>query len=198
MKLYYIGMDVHSENSTFCAGNDKGKVLRSGEVKTSMEGFSDMIRKVKSRAVSEEPRLVVGMESGNQSFQAVMILRKLGVEAHIYHAKEVRDKANNKRQKNDKSDAKEIYQGLWRGYYRQEVWVPTENELLVRNMASRLRGYVKARASQINRAKGLLRDWTLKKFSNITLSTVSAWERLIKKIEGISAEEWSEMAMGDG
>lgn len=195
MKLYYIGMDVHSDNCTFCAGDANGNELRTGEVKTSMEGFREMIGKVKAKVKSEEPRLVVGMESGNQSFQAVMMLRKLGVEAHIYHAKEVRDKANNKRQKNDKSDAKEIYQGLWRGYYRQEVWVPSENELLVRNMASRFRGYVKTRASQINRAKGLLRDWMLKEFSNTGLTTVTAWKKLIKKIEGISADKWSEMVI---
>ena len=193
MKLYYIGMDVHSKKCTFCAGSDKGKVLRTGEVKTSMEGFREMVRKVKDKTGSEEVRLVVGMESGNQSFQAVMMLRKLGVEGHIYHAKEVRDKANNQRQKNDKADAREIYEGLWRGYYRQEVWVPSENELLVRWLASRLRGYVKTRASQINRAKATLRHWRFQDLSQSGLKTESAWKRVINTIEKFSEEKWSDM-----
>ena len=192
MELYYIGMDVHSANTNFHAGGDDGKVLRTGKVKTSVEGFMEMVSKIKEKAGTDEIKLIAGMESGNEAFQAVMILRELDVDAHIYHAKEVRDKAKNKRQKNDRQDAKEIYEGVRHGYYRQEVWVPTEDEMEVRWLVSRIRGYVKSKARQVNRAKGALRYWWFQDLTGVKLTTGSSWKKVIGRVKGMDKKTWAE------
>jgi transposase len=96
MTVYYIGMDVHSRKTTICFGTDSGKVILKTEVETSREGMEGLIERIRARFPDEKIELVAGMESGNISLGAAKLLKELGVEVDVIHAREVRDKTSDK------------------------------------------------------------------------------------------------------
>ena len=194
MEVYYIGMDVHSGNTSFCFGTDVGKVRSTGKVETSLGGMRKMIKRIgKKIPEGEKFKLVAGMESGNSSFRLAKILEQLKVEVHVIHAKEVRDKTQDKKKKTDKRDAHEIYEGMWRHYYRKEVYIPTNKELKIRWFLAKRQSGVKVSTIQILGAKDTLRRWGLASLSGRKLNTEGSWKNLIKELQEMEESQWLQM-----
>jgi len=197
MTVYYIGMDVHSRKTTICVGTDSGKVILETEVETSREGMEGLIERIRVRYPDEKIELVAGMESGNISFGVAKLLKKLGVEVDVIHAREVRDKTSDKRKKTDRRDAEELYEGLWRHYYRKEVYIPTDTELELRWLFSKRESAVKVSTMQVLGAKDSLRRWRFREFAERKLATPKSWEKLMNDVGGMDKEQWKRIVGWD-
>ena len=199
MELYNIGMDVHSKNTVFVAGRSAGEHLVRGKVETTPEGMKKMVRKLKNKIPQgERYRVVVGMESGSSTYRVARILRHIGVEVRVFHAREVRDLVAKKKQKTDKRDAEVIYREMFGEHFVQFSYIPgTDHEAMVRTLISRREGYVSDRSRAIVKTKALLRQWGLLRDSGRTLTSETGWEKLLEDLRGMDEESWQAVAGWD-
>ena len=105
----YIGLDVHSKNTSYCIQDEEGNVVAEGEFPTTPEGISAF---VDDHSISAGTR--TGLESGTVSFFVARLLTLQGLDAIVIDAHEVRLKAHRSRQKTDRRDAYEICHTLRR------------------------------------------------------------------------------------
>jgi transposase len=182
MRLY-IGLDVHSKLTVYCAQNEKGEVMEESEVATSRVGLAQMLGRL-----GAAPGTAVALESGTQAGWVCGLLAEQGMAPVVIDAREVRAKARNKRQKSDRRDAFEICDGLRRDMWVSRVWVPTPTIERLRGILSRRRHFVGLRTAQINAAKFLLRRRGLSGLCR-SLKTEKAWQRLLGEVGplGLSA-----------
>lgn len=169
----YVGLDVHSKNSSFAIQDSSGHLLAQGMVPTTPEG----LRRVRD-VHALPPDTPVALESGTNSFFVVDVLSDLGLRPQVIDAYEVRVKASRPLQKSDRRDAFELCDGLRRGIYRNIVWVPPRPIRLAREIISRRRHFVRIKTSQVNAVKRLLRA-TGRGVLSRSLQSISGWEKLL-------------------
>jgi transposase len=107
---YYVGLDVHSKQSSFVIQDGNGTVVAQGEIPTTPAGFQ--------RLTGEQhlsPGTLVALETGTVAFFVARELTALGLVPRVIDAHEVRLKAYRPRQKSDRRDAHELCEGLRRG-----------------------------------------------------------------------------------
>jgi len=172
MKMY-IGLDVHSKQTTFCAQDCEGTVIKEGRVPTSNEGFEDLLERLDAPEGA-----AIGLETGTQANWVARRLSMLGMNPVVIDAREVRLKARRVGQKSDRRDAFEICDGLRRGIYTGIVYVPSPEVERLRRIISRRRHFIKVRTGQVNAVKYQLRSLGLGDKAK-TLTTVAAWEKLL-------------------
>ena len=190
MTVYYIGTDVHSGSTTFYCGDDKGKLVVRGTIPTNPQGVEQMLKRIQKKVPKgTDYKLTAGMETGNSSFRLAKIFSRAGIEVHVLHAKEVRDKVRDKKKKTDNLDAKEIYEGMRRQYYYKEVYIPTDAELKIRWLYSKRVLAMKTRTSYILSAKGTLRSWGFVEYTKRKLESKNSWNKLLKELESMSESE---------
>lgn len=167
----YAGLDVHSKMTAFVIQDEGGETLAEGELPTTPEGLS----KLGDHGLA--PGSPVALETGTVSFFVARQLSKLGYKPVVVDAREVRDKAHRKKQKADGKDAREICEGLRRGFYRCIVHVPSLATSKLREALSRRRHFVRMRTQQVNAVKRLLRSAGLAR-RNRSLQHEGGWDRL--------------------
>lgn len=170
-----IGLDVHSKITHYFSQNLDGQTIREGAVTTSVEGLSEMVGQLNAPL-----RTRIGLETGTQATLVARILSSLKMNPVVIDAREVRQKARRKNQKSDRRDAFEICDGLRRGIYVCEVYVPDIEVQQLRRIISRRRHFVKLSTKQINAAKYIIRAEGLGKHLK-TLNTWTAWQKLLAK-----------------
>jgi len=180
-KTIYIGMDVHSKVTVFFVQDEEGKQIAQGKVRTTEEELR-MAKEWIEGKVGRGVEIKVGLESGNMARYVVMILRRMGWEAIVIDAREVRAKASRINQKSDMRDAREICDGIRRGIYSSLVHIPGENIERLRGAISRRKHFVKMMTTQVNAVKRLLRVWGLGHIYR-KLVTNTAWKNLLKKVD---------------
>ncbi len=178
----YVGLDVHSKRSVYVVSDGRGRERGRGQVPTERGGFEEL----KSRYGLSEGT-VVALESGTVAFYAARQLRAAGLRPVVVNAYEVRRKAHRPRQKDDQRDAMELCHGIRTGQWRSIVHVPGERILLLREMLSRRRHFVRLRTSQVLAVKRLLRSWGLRELAVSSLSTERAWEKLLGHLKAEEA-----------
>ena len=88
MGQYYVGLDVHSRQSTFVIEDEEGRVIAQGEVPTTPAGFEHL------RATYHlPPGTPVALETGTVAFFAARQLTITGLTPVVVDAHEVRLKA---------------------------------------------------------------------------------------------------------
>jgi transposase len=173
----YIGLDVHSKQTTFAIQSEDGKLVGEGSVPTTPEGFQTL------RDRFQVPTgTIAGLESGTVAFYAARVLGKLGLAPLVIDAREVRSKASRKNQKCDRRDALDICHGVRTGAYQSIVHVPPESVLLMRETLSRRRHFVRMATSEVNAAKRLLRSAGLRDLAAVSLTSDAGWKKLIQQI----------------
>jgi len=172
-----IGMDVHSKATMYMAQSEKGEPVSEGTVTTSLDGFSEMVEKL-----GASPGTRIGLETGTQMTFVARILSSLGMAPVVIDAREVRQKARRMNQKSDRRDAFEICDGLRRGVFVSEVYVPDEEVHRLRRVLSRRRHFVNLCTSQVNAARFVLRSVGLRN-RGATLTTRAAWEKMLSDPE---------------
>jgi transposase len=173
MTKYYVGLDVHSKQSTFVIEDDAGKVIAQGEVPTTFDGFSRL------KAIYDlTPGTPVALETGTVAFFVARQLSRLGFDPIVVDAHEVRLKAYRPNQKSDGRDALELCEGLRRGIYRSIVHVPREEVSRLRDTLSRRRHFVRLQAAQVGAVKALLRAAGLGRLSR-SLGSEVGWAKML-------------------
>jgi transposase len=169
----YLGLDVHSKMTVYCAQNQAGKIIGQGETPTSPAGLDRLLR-----AVAAPRGTLIALESGTQAVWVSRLLEARGMAPRVINAREVRAKARNPRQKTDRRDAFELCDGLRRGQWVSIVWAPSAPIERLRAILSRRRHFVAQATRQINAAKFLLRRQGLSRLYR-SLQTEAAWSRLV-------------------
>src|SRR5881628_2408300 len=152
MEQYYVGLDVHSRQSTFVIEDAAGRVTAQGEVPTTPAGLAHL--RAAHRLPPETP---VALETGTVAFFVARQLAAIGLAPQVVDAHEVRLKAHRPTQKSDRRDVFELCEGLRRGIYRTIVHVPPRPVARLRETLSRRRHFVRLETAQINAVKRLLR-----------------------------------------
>ena len=173
MAKYYVGLDVHSRQSTFAIEDAAGKVIAQGEVPSTPAGFSELVA-----THGLTPGSQVALETGTVSFFVARQLSRLGLEPIVVDAHEVRLKAHRPNQKSDRRDAFELCEGLRRGIYRSIVHVPRREVGQLRATLSRRRHFVRLQSAQVGAAKALLRGAGLGHLTR-SLGTERGWTKLL-------------------
>ena len=173
----YIGMDVHSKMSVYVAQNEQGKTIAQGEVATNPAGFDHLLKVVAAPQGTQ-----IALESGTQATWLSRLLEERGMKPVVVNAREVRAKARNKRQKNDRRDAFEICDGLRRGLWVSIVWIPPLAIDELRAILSRRRHFVGLATRQTNAVKFLLRRNGLGHLYRSLKSDI-AWHKLSSQAE---------------
>src|SRR5438094_10343995 len=149
MEQYYVGLDVHSRQSTFVIEDGAGRVTAQGEVPTTPAGLAHL--RAAHRLPPDTP---VTLETGTVAFFVACQLAASGLLPQVIDADEVRLKAHRPTQKSDRRDAFELCEGLRRGSYRAIVHVPRAEVL---RLLSRRRHFVRLPRAQLRTVKALLR-----------------------------------------
>ena len=100
MRKYYVGLDVHSKNSSFVIEDEGGKVIARGEVPTTPEGFWGLQATYQLANGTQ-----IALETGTVAFFVARQLGRLGLDPIVVDAHEVRLKAHRPNQKSDGRDA---------------------------------------------------------------------------------------------
>jgi transposase len=170
---YFVGLDVHSQQTTFVIEDAAGGVLERGSIPTTRASLEALVerRGLKGRAL-------VGLETGNSSFFVAEILLDLEVETQVIDAHEVRQKANRPTQKCDTRDAFEICEGIRLGIYRSIVPLPPRWARQLREILSRRRHFVTCAAREAIAVKRVLRSAGLRELARSSLRTAHSWRKL--------------------
>ena len=174
----YIGLDVHSKQTTYVVQDEQGRVLEQGEFPTSEEGLGMVLNKLQA-----PPGTTVGLETGTQAQWVAGLLAKRGMNPQVIDAREVRAKARRVGQKSDSRDAFEICDGLRRDIYQAIVYLPPAELQRLRRIISRRRHFVRLRTGQVNAAKFLLRQAGVGGVTAKKLAHPRAWEELLDQPE---------------
>ena len=173
MGKYYVGLDVHSRQSTFVIEDEDGRVIAEGEVPTTRAAL-EHLRAAHHRA-SGTP---VALETGTVAFFVARQLTAVGLAPVVIDAHEVRLKAHRPLQKSDRRDAFEVCEGLRRGIYRAIVHVPCAAVLRLRETLARRRHFVRLQSAQVTAVKALLRAAGLGRLSR-SLGSEVGWAKVL-------------------
>lgn len=129
--MKYIGLDVHKVNTTACAISAGGKAVMSAEVRTSDAGLNELHERMNGCEYS------VMMESSTYSYAAYRFFSKLGVEAHVVHARSLKMITDTDK-KTDRTDAEWIARclRLWKNHEIElsMSYFPTEKEAELKDL----------------------------------------------------------------
>lgn len=168
----YLGLDVHSRHTSYCAEDDVSGEHFEGEVSTDQSSLTALARSFPGGA-----KLVCGLETGLQSNWVSSLLSSLGASSYVVDAHEVRIKSRRPNQKSDRRDAYELCEGIRLGIYRKIVYVPGPEVQLLRIVMYRRSHFVKICTMEINSAKSLCRMHGVVWGSS--LSTEAGWTKLL-------------------
>jgi transposase len=145
----YVGMDYRRKSSYMTVVDEKGKLVRQGQVENSKEAVSEFLYKSQcnesSSAVLEATRNWTVMHDW---------LEELGGEVHLAHPLKVKAIAQAKI-KTDKIDAK-VLAHLLRTDLLPEAYVPTREARKIRNALRQRMFFVRLRTMVKNRIFGML------------------------------------------
>ena len=154
MDQYYVGLDVHSRQSTFVIQDAEGQVVAQGTVPTTRAAFARL------RATHHLPLgTPVALETGTVAFFAAQQLAAVGLAPVVVDAHEVRLKAHRPFQKSDRRDAFELCEGLRRGSYRTLVHVPPAPVQRLRATLARRRHCVRLQSAQVTQIHTLATEF---------------------------------------
>lgn len=174
---FYLGLDVHSKMTVFCAQTENGRIHAEGQFPTSPAGLEQLLA-----AVAPPPTTAVALETGTQAAWMTELLARHGMAPRIIDAHEVRAKARRPHQKSDRRDAFELCDGLRRGIWTSDVYLPSPTIEQMRLLLSRRRHFVRLASKQINAVRFLLRRKALGRLAR-SLRTEVAWQRLLAQPE---------------
>ncbi len=173
MEQYYVGLDVHSRQSTFVIEDGAGQVIARGEVPTTPAAL-DTLR----TAHHLPPGTPGALETGTVAFFVARQRAALGLAPQVIDAHEVRLKAHRPTQQSDRRDAFERCEGLRGGISRAIVHVPRPEVSRLRETLARRRHFVRLQSAQVTAVKALLRAAGLGYLSR-SLGSELGWAKVL-------------------
>jgi transposase len=173
MGTYYVGLDLHSQRTTFVIQDEAGAMVARGAVPTTPDGFARLCQAHQLAAGT-----TVALETGTSSFYVARLLAELQLTPVVVDAHEVRLKAHRPTQKSDRPDAFELCDGIRRGIYRSLVHVPTPAISQLRTALSRRRHFIRIQTAEINATKRLLRGSGWRVGTPASLRSAGSWDRV--------------------
>ena len=150
--MRYVGMDIHSKTTTFCAIDDEGQVCKRGKVESSESQWLEVV----GHWPGEE--VMVALETGNMTWWVVDVLRGAGIEPVVVDARQMKLISHSKK-KSDKHDARALADALRGGLaQRYAVHVPSEIARRGRSLLRTRHLIVKHSVANWNAARGMLRS----------------------------------------
>lgn len=178
MGAYYVGLDVHSQDTVFVIQDETGAIRARGAIPTTPDGLARL------REEHELPTgTTVALETGTSAFYVARQLAALDLRPVVVDAHEVRRKASRPTQKSDRRDAFELCDGVRRGFYRAVVHIPTTEISTLRTTLSRRRHFIRIQTAEVNATKRLLRGAGCPG-ACMTLRTAKGWLRLLSTLDG--------------
>lgn len=174
----YIGLDIHSQQTTYHVINEQKEKVGKGRIPTQAEALVQFSQDM----LALDPEVHVAMETGGQSRWVTRMLLGNGLDAHVFHATEVAAKRPKKEYKNDANDAKDLAHGMLQGLYEMEVYMPTDEAQQMRQDTVQRLHFVEMRSQSQVLAKALLRGQSLPAPKN--LNSQKAWESLVQEHAG--------------
>lgn len=142
MKELYAGVDIHKDEYVGCIVDKEGKVVREHTFPPTKEGAESFFCGMPVKAVAIEACVVWRAAYG--------LFREMGQEVKLASPKKIHDIACKK--KTDKVDAK-ILADLLRVGYLQEVYIPTDDMLDLRDLCRHKATLTRTRVSYQNKIK---------------------------------------------
>ncbi len=149
--MKYVGIDVHSKSSVWCALDEKGKKLATGEAPTTAPGLKRL-----ARELGRDDEVAFGQEVGGQVYLVHDAITAAGFPIASFNAAELRIIAAS-RKKTDKRDAYWIAKSLQTGMMPHPVYIPTGEVRELRQLLTRRRIVQRDRNRWQYRARAMLR-----------------------------------------
>lgn len=147
----YVGIDVHSKSSVWCALDEEGKKLATGKAETTFPALG-----VLARELGRDDSVVFGQEVGTRTYLVHDAITAAGFPIASFNAGHLRMIAAS-RKKTDARDAYWIAKALQTGMTPHPVYVPTGEIRELRRLLSRRRIVQRDRNRWQYRARSLLR-----------------------------------------
>jgi transposase len=174
MGAYYVGLDVHSQETVFVIQDEAGTIVGRGAVPTTPEGLARLCSDYHLPAGT-----AVALETGTSAFYVARALVTLQLAPVVVDAHEVRRKAHRPSQKSDRRDALELCEGVRCGLYRSIVHLPSAEITTLRTTLSRRRHFIRIQTAEVNAAKRLLRGAGWLTGTRTSLRSAPSWDRLL-------------------
>lgn len=172
--MIFIGLDVHTNQSYFCAMDPAGKCLGHHSMPTTAEGFRDLIQRY--RAIGE---VKVALEAGGTSWWIGNVLTEAGADVHVVNAYQLKLIAHSKR-KTDRHDSKILADLLRCDGLPPKVYIPTENTFRLRQLLKLRKSFVRLRVRATVQAKSFLRQQG-EKIGTRDFCSKSSWNRITQE-----------------
>jgi len=129
--MKYIGLDVHKDSTTACAISAGGKAVMSAQVRTNAAGLRELHKRMNGTEYA------VMMESSSYSYVVYRFFVKIGIEAHVVHARSLKMITDTDK-KTDLLDAERIGRclRLWKNHEIElsTSYFPTEEEAELKDL----------------------------------------------------------------
>ena len=147
----YLGIDVHTNSSTWCLIGENGEVLDEGKVPTTVPDLQELVKEL-----TKDGELVVGQEVGGMAYFVRDAMTAPGVQVLSFNAQHLRVIAAS-RKKTDRRDAYWIAKTLQTGMTPHPVYLPTGEVRELRELLKRRRTVQRDRNRWQYRARAYFR-----------------------------------------
>lgn len=153
--MRYLGIDVHSQTSTWCVLEPTGDIADRGRISTTEWELRELVQRL-----APDRKLVVGQEVGSYAYFVHDVLTSEGIELLSFNANHLRMIASS-RKKSDRRDAYWIAKSLQTGMMPHPVYIPQGECRELRQILSRREVIKRDRARWALRARGSLKPYGL-------------------------------------
>lgn len=145
---YYTGLDVSLKTTFISIVDEKGRIVKEGEVETEAEAITQFL--------STMTHAAIGIESGQLSISLSKGLRRKGLPVICVDARHMASALSARINKNDKNDARGIAQMMRAGLYK-EVLIKSDEACQKKILLGSRRQLVATRKQLIGTLRGLLK-----------------------------------------
>lgn len=177
--MIYIGLDVHTKQSYFCAMDKTGQCLAHKSMATTEEGFRTLVKRYVGMG-----KVKIALEATGISWWIANVLKEAGGDVHLVNAYQLKLIAHSKR-KTDRHDSKVLADLLRCDGLPPRVYIPTEETFRLRRLLKLRKSFVQLRVRAIVQAKSFMRQQG-EEVGTRDFCSKGSWNRIAGEKPGLS------------
>lgn len=178
--MHYLGIDVGKKSSAYFVTDDEGSRVAKGEIPTSAESASKLVKELNALQEGVE----VAIEAGNPTFELARAMEAAGATVFVIHPRDNAIIALS-RKKTDGIDAKTLADQVRRKLLpEQMVHIPSAALEDLRHLVSTREALVTKRVATTNQVLHILSRYSRFPAKRV-LKTVIAWTRLAESLDDL-------------